>query len=46
MVEHTQKIRPQRSTYCLSMFDYFWGLTLKGLKTKDRSTLQLKMNIS
>ena len=29
MVKHTQTIRPQKSTNCLSLFDYFVGLTLK-----------------
>ena len=31
MVKHTQKIRPQQLTNYLSGFDYFVGLTLKGL---------------
>ena len=31
MVKHTQKIRRQQSTNCLSVFDYFVELALKGL---------------
>ena len=32
MVKHTQAIRRQQPTNCLSMFDHFVGLALKGLK--------------
>ena len=32
MVKHTQTIRQQQPTNCLSVFDYFVGLELKGLK--------------
>ena len=32
MIENTQKIRRQKPTKCLSMFDHFVGLALKGLK--------------
>ena len=32
MVEHTQTIRRQHSTNCLSVFDHFVGLALKALK--------------
>ena len=32
MVEHTQRIRWLLLTNCLSVFDYFVGLALKGLK--------------
>ena len=31
MVKHTQKSRRQQPKKCLSVFDYFVGLTLKGL---------------
>ena len=31
MVKHTQTIRRQLPTNCLSVFDRFVGLTLKGL---------------
>ena len=31
MVKHTQTIRQQQPTNCLSVFDYFVGLALKGL---------------
>ena len=31
MVKHTQNIRPQQSTNCLSVFNHFVGLTVKGL---------------
>ena len=34
MVNHTQTIRPEMSTNCLSVFDHFVGLALKGLKLK------------
>ena len=32
MVKHTQTIRRQKLTNCLSVFDHFVGLALKGLK--------------
>ena len=32
MVKHTQAIRRQQQTNCLSVFDHFLGLALKGLK--------------
>ena len=31
MVKHTQKILQQKPTICLSVFDHFVGLALKGL---------------
>ena len=31
MVKHTQTIRRQKPTNCLSLFDHYVGLTLKGL---------------
>ena len=31
MVKHTQTIRRQQPTNCLSLFDHFVGLALKGL---------------
>ena len=31
MVKHTQTVRRQQSTNCLSVFDHFVGLALKGL---------------
>ena len=31
MVKHTQAIRRQQPTNCLSVFDHFLGLALKGL---------------
>ena len=31
MVKHTQTIRQQQVTNCLSVFDHFVGLALKGL---------------
>ena len=33
MVKHTQAIRRQRPTNCLSVFDHFVGLAFKGFKT-------------
>ena len=35
MVKHTQKICPQKLTNCLSVFDHFVGLALKGLTEYD-----------
>ena len=32
MVKHTQTIRRRNPTNCLSMFDHFLGLAVKGLK--------------
>ena len=32
MVKHTQAIRRQKLTHCLSVFDHFVGLALKGLR--------------
>ena len=32
MVKHTQTIRQQQPTNCLSVFDHFMGLALEGLK--------------
>ena len=32
MVKHTQTIRRQKPTNCLSVFDHFVGLALKGLR--------------
>ena len=32
MVNHTQTIRRQQLTNCLSVFDHFWELGLKGLR--------------
>ena len=34
MVKHTQTIRRLLPTYCLSVFDHFAGLALKGLNKK------------
>ena len=34
MIKHTQRIFRQQSTNCLSVFDHFGGLGLKGLKMK------------
>ena len=31
MIKHTQTIRGQKQTNCLSVFDHFVGLALKGL---------------
>ena len=35
MVRHTQKIRRQQSTNCLSLTDHFMGLAHKGLKDRQ-----------
>ena len=35
MVKHTQEIRQQKPTKCLSVFDHFVGLALKSLKMRE-----------
>ena len=35
MVKHTQTIRWQQPTNCLSVFDHFVGLALEGLKWRQ-----------
>ena len=35
MVKHTQKIRRQQPTNCLSVFDHFLELALKWLSTTE-----------
>ena len=35
MIKHTQKIRRQKLTNYLSVFDHFVGLALKGLTQED-----------
>ena len=35
MVKHTQIIRRQQPTNCLSVFDHFVGLALKGLSVRN-----------
>ena len=41
MVKHTQIIRRQQSTNCLSVFDHFWGFVLKWLRLLARSEKNL-----
>ena len=41
MVKHTQIIRPQQPTNCMSVFDHFVGLTLKRLTNLKYSVLQI-----
>ena len=43
MVKHTQTIRRQQPTNCLSVFDHFVGLALKGLILNEifRKTMEL-----
>ena len=42
MVKHTQTIRRQQLTKCLSVFDHFVGLALKGLRiTEKRLVVQV-----
>ena len=36
MVKHTQTIRRQQPTNCLSVFDQFVGLALKGLNISTK----------
>ena len=44
MVKHTETIRRQQPTNCLSVFDYFVGFALKGLDQyhKNAADVQLK----
>ena len=35
MVKHTQTVRRQKATNCLSVFDHFVGVVLKGLNSLD-----------
>ena len=44
MVKHTQTIRWQKPTNCLSVFDHFMGLALKGLKG-DSGGLRRRKNL-
>ena len=48
MVKHTQAIRPQQPTNCLSVFDHFVGLVLKGLTVNlvTKNTFNLIQRIS
>ena len=43
MVNHTQTIRQLLSTNCLSVFDHFVGLKLKGLKSLDNKREAIKL---
>ena len=47
MVKQAQTIRQQRPTNCLSVFDHFVGLALKGLKTPllESTSGRLHLNI-
>ena len=45
MVKHTQIIRRLLSTDCLSVFDHFVGLALKGLKTLFFFNFELNLKI-
>ena len=44
MVKRTQTIRRQQPTTCLSVFDHFVGLVLKGLNFTMRSYFGLNSN--
>ena len=48
MVKHTQTIRWQYPTNCLSVFDHFWGLAFKELVYNDGaiSILQFSLNLT
>ena len=41
MVKHAQTIRRLLATNCLSVFDHFEGLAIKGLKDHIASDIQL-----
>ena len=46
MVKHTQTIRWQQPTNCLSVFDHFKWLVLKGLNLADQTQLFLRLLIN
>ena len=46
MVKHTQTIRRQKPTNCLSVFDHFVGLALKGLMSSGRGREKIEKLIS
>ena len=39
MVKHTKVIRQQQPRNCLSVFDHFVGLTLKGLRILENEEM-------
>ena len=41
MVKHNQTIRRSKPATCLSVFDHFVGLALKGLRQCQRSMMEL-----
>ena len=41
MVKHTQTIRLGNLTICLSVFDHFVGLALKGLNNQDKNKIMI-----
>ena len=43
MVKHTQTIRQQKPTNCLSVFDHFWGLPVKGMEVGYLKSYQIFM---
>ena len=43
MIKHTQKIRRLLPTNCLSVFDHFVRLALKGLGTKSSVTQSISL---
>ena len=45
MVKHTQTIRRQKPTNCLSVFDHFVGLALTGLKTISHTNKKMVYHI-
>ena len=42
MVKHTQTVRRQQPMNCLSVFDHFVGLALKGLNTPQKMKSSIK----
>ena len=45
MVQHTQTIRRQKSTNCVSVFDYFVKLALKELKNFPNMILKVTIKL-
>ena len=45
MVKHTQTIRREKPTNCLSVFNHFVGLALKGLTVNKASALGVAIRI-
>ena len=45
MLKHTQTIRRQKPTNCLSVFEHFLGLVLKGLRVRRKLVIKFDQKI-